>query len=105
VINFVLEKRKVIRKLEKVEKLLEDNPADPELLAKKKLCKDNLTYINHYPPLWKYLSLFPKEETEESKAARDENYQKVLKMVAFKQDIRDRELWDADVKIEDERVV
>lgn len=26
-------------------------------------------------------------------------------MVAFKQDIRDRELWDADVKIEDEKVV
>ena len=29
----------------------------------------------------------------------------MLKMVAVKQEIRDRELWDADVKIEDEKVV
>lgn len=67
--------------------------------------KNHLTYINHYPPLWKYLSLFPKDETPESKAVREETYQKVLKTVAAKQEIRDRELWDADVKIEDEKVV
>jgi len=26
-------------------------------------------------------------------------------MAAFKKDIRDKELWDADVKIEDEKVI
>lgn len=100
-----LEKRKVIRKLEKIEKLLDESPEDPELLGKKQKCKDDLSYINHYPPLWKYLSLFPKEETPESKAIREETYQKVLKTVAAKQEIRDKELWDADVKVEDEKVV
>jgi hypothetical protein len=71
---FCLEKRKIIRKLEKVEKLLTESPDQPELIAKKKTYKDHLTYINHYPPLWKYLSLFPKEETPESKAVREETY-------------------------------
>ena len=51
------------------------------------------------------MSLFPKEQTPEGKAKFEENYQKVLKTVAAKQEIRDRELWDADVKISDEKVV
>lgn len=64
-----------------------------------------MTYINHYPPLWKYLSLFPKEETPESKAEREIAYKKVLSTVAAKQEIRDKELWEADVKMEDEHFV
>lgn len=99
------EKRKIIRKLDKIATKLETEPTHEESLQKQKKFKDDLTYINHFPPLWKYLSLFPKEETEESKAVREETYAKVLKMASFKRDIRDRELWDADVKIEDEKVV
>ena len=64
-----------------------------------------MTYINHYPPLWKYLSLYPKEETPESKVERDIAYKKVLSTVAAKQEIRDKELWEADVKMEDENFV
>ena len=59
-----LEKRKIIRKLERVNKALVDSPEDAESLEKQKKYEDYLTYINHYPPLWKYISLFPSAETE-----------------------------------------
>ena len=60
-----------------------------------------MTYINHYPPLWKYISLFPSAETEseESKKMREETLSKVLKMAEVKKVIRDKELWEADVEI------
>ena len=51
------------------------------------------------------MSLFPKDETPESKLIREQSYQQVLKMVAVKREIWDRELWDADVKIDDDKVV
>ena len=53
------EKRKIIRKLEQFSKGLKETPEDESLLKKQKQYKDYLTYINHYPPLWKYISLFP----------------------------------------------
>lgn len=65
--------------------------------------KNDLAYINHYPPMQKYLSLFPPAgENESSVKLREETYAKILKTVAFKQEIRDKELFDADVKMEDD---
>lgn len=100
-IDIRLEKRKVIRKLEKVNNVLQDSPLDKELLEKKTKFEDFLTYINHYPPLWKYISLFPNVEAEsdESKKVREETFVKVLKMAEVKKVIRDKELWEADVEI------
>jgi rRNA-processing protein Efg1 len=94
-----LEKRKIIRKLERVNKALVDSPEDAESLEKQKKYEDYLTYINHYPPLWKYISLFPSAETEtpESKKVQEETFEKVLKMAEVKKVIRDKELWEADV--------
>ncbi len=66
-----------------------------------------MTYINHFPPLWKYISLFPSadSETAESKQVREETFIKVIKMADVKKVLRDKELWEADVQIEDEKVV
>ena len=51
----------------------------------------------------KYLSLFPPPgENESSTKLREETYTKILKTVAFKQEIRDKELFDTDVKMEDD---
>jgi len=88
-------------------KALTDSPEDQDLLEKRKKFENYLTYINHYPPLWKYISLFPSAESEtaESKKVRDETFEKVLKMAEVKKTIRDKELWEADVKIEDDKVV
>ena len=65
--------------------------------------KDDLAYINNYPLHQKYLSLFPPEnESEESKKVREETYKKVMKSVQVKREIRDKELWEADVKMADD---
>ena len=87
--------------MEKVNNALQDSPLDKELLEKKTKLEDFLTYINHYPPLWKYISLFPNTESEsgESKKVREETFVKVLKMAEVKKVIRDKELWEADVEI------
>ena len=68
-------------------------------MEKEKKYKDYLTYINHYPPLWKYISLFPNEATDtaENKKVREETFAKVLKMAEVKKVIRDKELWEADM--------
>lgn len=82
-------------------KALVDSPDDAELIGKKEKFENYLTYINHYPPLWKYISLFPsaESETQESKKVREETFEKVLKMAEVKKVIRDKELWEADVQI------
>ena len=51
--------------------------------------------------------MFPSAESEtaESKKVREETFEKVIKMAEVKKTIRDKELWEADVKIEDEKVV
>jgi len=69
------------------------------LIGKKQKFENCLTYINHYPPLWKYISLYPSAEsqTPESKKVREETFEKVLKMAEVKKVIRDKELWEADV--------
>jgi len=43
-----------------------------ELESKLQESKDQLTYINHFPPLWKYISLFPKNETESGEKGESE---------------------------------
>jgi hypothetical protein len=58
-----------------------------------------LTYINHFPPLWKYLSLFVTDESEEAKKIKQETIEKVLKMAHVKNALRDKELWEADASV------
>jgi len=84
-----------------VNRSLQQSPNDVDLTDKKKKYEQYLTYINHYPPLWKYISLFPNTESEslESKKTREETFEKVLKMAEVKKVIRDKELWEADVDI------
>ena len=58
------------------------------------LLKDQLAYINHFPPLWKYISLFPslQDETEASKRIREQTYEKVMALVKNKRDSKMAEL-------------
>jgi len=57
--------------LEQLDKTMETAPT-PELKEKRIKLRNDLAYINHYPPLLKYLSLFPPEEEEEAnKEIRD----------------------------------
>ena len=54
--------------------------------------QDCLTYIDNFPKDWKYVSLFPKEDTEISKEARKSKMAIIKKMVLDKQNIRKLEL-------------
>jgi len=66
--------------------------------------RNDLAYINHYPPLQKYLSLFPPtDESADNKQIREQTYAKIIKTVRAKEAIRDKELFDADVKMTDEK--
>jgi hypothetical protein len=38
-----------------------------ELLKQKELFQKFLTYINNFPLNWKYISLFPNQDTDKSK--------------------------------------
>lgn len=69
-----------------------------------------MIYINHFPPLWKYISIFPNEKDSNGQSGQaaaheaSETYkkvfgdamEKVLKMANVKRSIRDKELWEAD---------
>ena len=46
--------------------------------------QDQLTYINFYPTTQKYISLFPKNDDENSKQRRKEAMEKILKLAAVK---------------------
>jgi hypothetical protein len=94
----------VIRRLELLKKELEASPKDEKLLAEQQKFKSHLLYINNYPPLWKYLSLFPTTEpSAEIKKLCEETYAKVLKMAEAKSEIREKELYEADNP--DEKIV
>ena len=87
-----IEKRKVVRKMEQLQRQIKaglEVETAQKLLAQQ---QDFLTYINHYPPLWKYIALFPAEDSEEAKKQRTENMSKVLQMASVKQAIRDKDL-------------
>ena len=64
-----IEKRKVIRAIEKLDKQLKGKDLNSE--EKQKLTTDRegwqekLLYIDNFPLTWKYVSLFAKAETEE----------------------------------------
>lgn len=91
-----IEKRKVIRKLEQLSKKAKVSKLDQSDLTKQLMYQNYLTYINHFPPLWKYLSLFVANESEEAKKIKQETIEKVLKMANVKASLRDKELWEAD---------
>ena len=83
--------------MEVLKKELEASPSNGELLAEQKKFKSHLLYINNYPPLWKYLSLFPANEpSDEIKKLCEETYAKVLKMAEAKSEIREKEFREAD---------
>ena len=63
------EKKKIIRRLERIEKELAEPGEKEELMRDKQKYKNYLTYVNNYPETQKYLSLFPTgEDAEKSKA-------------------------------------
>jgi NH3-dependent NAD+ synthetase len=89
--------------LEQLDRTLETAPT-PELKEKRVKLRNDLAYINHYPPLQKYLSLFPpSEESQDNKEIREQTYAKIIKTVRAKEAIRDKELFDTDVKMTDEK--
>lgn len=96
------EKKKIIRRLEKVEKELKEGDAldeekRKELEAQRLKYKNYLTYVNNYPDTQKYLSLFPTgDDAEKSKSQRDEMMAKILKIAEVKAKIREKELLDMD---------
>lgn len=51
------------------------------------------------------MSLFPHEETEESKKNRDSIMEKILKTAEIKQKIRDKEIEEADEEIDDDYIL
>ena len=93
------EKKKVIRKLEKLEKQRGETIDEEELKkieSSKGLYKNYLTYVNNFPPNQKYISLFPTSETDKSKELRDGMMEKILKTAEVKFKIREKELLDMD---------
>ena len=65
-----IEKRKVIRHLEQLsKKLKESGSSDQQALKDEKVTWQNkLTYIDNYPPNWKYISLFAKMDDSAKEA-------------------------------------
>ena len=91
------EKKKIIRRLEKIEKKIKEDPSKgAEMEDEKKLYKNYLAYVNNFPETKKYISLFPSEDTEKSKAERDAMMAKILKTADIKFKIREKELLDMD---------
>ena len=72
--------------------LQNDTKVKKECEATLKMQNDQLTYINHFPVMWKYISLFPSVDTEESKKQRDATMAKVLKMAEVKRQIKEKDL-------------
>ena len=96
------EKKKIIRRLERIDKEIQEVGTDEEdkkadLLKDKQKYKNYLTYVNNYPDTQKYLSLFPTgEDAEKSKAQRDEMMVKILKIAEVKAKLREKELLEMD---------
>lgn len=103
-----IEKRKVIRSLEKIDKELKTAEDSEALKEQKQLWQDKLTYIDNYPPTWKYVSLFAKSGDEEkdklAEEQRDLNMKKIQKTVEVRAKIREKELIQADKDSDDEMI-
>ena len=55
-----------------------------------------LLYVDNYPPHKKYISLFPKEDSETAKQQRAQMMDKILKTIDAKNQVRERELLKMD---------
>ena len=92
------EKKKVIRKLEALDKALPtaDESAKAEMEAERTTYKNYLTYVSNFPANKKYISLFPTAETDKSGEQRDQMMSKILKMSEVKSKLRLKELLEMD---------
>lgn len=91
------EKKKIIRRLDKIEKQVKEDPSKgTEVEEEKKQYKNYLAYVNNFPETKKYISLFPTEDTDKSKAERDAMMAKILKTADIKFKLREKELLDMD---------
>ena len=95
------EKKKIIRKLEKIDKKLkeveEEEEGKAELEEDKLKYKNYLTYVNNFPDTQKYLSLFPTgEDAEKSRELKDQMMSKILKTAEVKTKLREKELLEMD---------
>ena len=87
-----IEKRKVIRAIEKINKEIDEakkNPAHKKKLEEKRqLWHSKLIYINNYPLNWKYISLFASADTpekqEELEKQRQEHMAKIMQTYSYK---------------------
>lgn len=86
------EKKKIIRKLEKLEK----ESVEGSLEEEKKRYKEYLVYVNNFPDTHKYIALFPKEDSEKSREKREQMMAKILKIAEVKSKIREKELIEMD---------
>lgn len=72
--------------------------------SQKQLWQNKLTYIDNYPPNWKYISLFAKIDDQkkeaEVEALRQANMEKILKTVEIKSMLREKEIMEADEQVE-----
>ena len=55
-----------------------------------------LLYIDNYPPHKKYISLFPKEDSDLSKSQRAAMMDKILKTIEAKNKVRIKEIMQMD---------
>ncbi|MCQ2818382.1 MAG: Efg1 domain-containing protein, partial [archaeon] len=62
-VRFV-ERRKLERKLTQINKKLEGNKEDKELLEEKQKIIDDINYVKFYPKTYKYYALFPNKDAE-----------------------------------------
>ena len=92
------EKKKIIRKLENLEKQKKEEGANIDV--EKAEYKKYLTYVNNFPVNQKYLSLFPNKESEESKETREKMMEKIIKTAEVKVRLREKELFAMDKELE-----
>ena len=101
------EKKKIIRRLEKLDKKLkevETGEDKAELEEDRLKYKNYLTYVNNFPDTQKYLSLFPTgEDAEKSSEQRDQMMTKILKTAEVKSKLREKELLEMDKAQESEQ--
>ena len=91
------ERKKIIKRLDKIEKLIKEDPSKAsEMEEEKKEYKNYLVYVNNFPETKKYISLFPTEDTDKSKAERDTIMAKILKTADIRFKLREKELLEMD---------
>ncbi len=61
--------------------------------------------LQNFPTHKKYISLFPKQDSEESKAKREEMLQKLVKVAEVKTKIRDKEILELEQESDEEQKI